>query len=124
MMFLGSAQQKSGFMRANTVVLASFCWFRCLHLRSSRFLSRGGFFYRLSILSADRYFAKIMLGCHVSFERISQKWCQNFVDNRMLLQIAVIVNHKDVQPVLEALATTITKISSVTFQEVRMKQQK
>ena len=26
-------------------------------------------FYRLSTLSADRYVAKIMLGCHVSFER-------------------------------------------------------
>ena len=26
-----------------------------------------------------------MLGCHVVFERIIQKWCQNYVDNRIPL---------------------------------------
>ena len=85
MMFPCLALQKPRFPRANTVVLARFCWFRCLHLKSSRVLSRGGLFHRLSVLAVDRYFTKIMLGCHVSFEQIFQKWCQFFVDNRLPL---------------------------------------
>ena len=40
-------------------------------------LSRAGFFYRLFTLSADRYLAKIMLGCHISFERSFQNYVKN-----------------------------------------------
>ena len=46
-------------------------------------LSRGGFFYRLSTLSADRYYAKTMFGCLNEFF----KKCQNFDDNGMPLQM-------------------------------------
>ena len=53
------------------VSVNSSCCF-CPYTRSSRSLSLAGFFYRLSTLSADRYLAKIMLGCHISFERIFQ----------------------------------------------------
>ena len=55
---------------------------------SSRSLSRGGFSDRLFTLSADRYLAKIMLGCHVSFKRIFQNRCQN---HRVPLQFTAVL---------------------------------
>ena len=73
MMFLGLALQKPGFLLANTVVLTCSCLFHCQYSLSFCSLSRCGFFYRLSTRFADRYFAKIMYGCHVRFERIFQK---------------------------------------------------
>ena len=66
----GFSTAKPIFLRANTVAFVCSCWLHCLHSRSSRSLSRGCFFYRLSTLSADRYFAKIMFRRHVTFERI------------------------------------------------------
>ena len=58
------------------IFLNSSCYF-CPFTLSSRSLSRGGFFYRLFTLSADRYLFEIMLGCHVSLERNFQSDVKN-----------------------------------------------
>ena len=47
--------------------------------------SQGHFSYCLCVISADRYFAKTMFKCYVSFERNFQKKIQNFVDYRVTL---------------------------------------
>ena len=69
MLFFGSVLQNHDLSRQTSWFLSILAVFFCFRPRSSRSLSRGGFFYRLSTLSADRYWAKIMLRCHVSFER-------------------------------------------------------